>query len=180
MLALHYRSTGGVTDAQAFDQLLSETSILTLRGPSGDVFVDSEEARPLLLISGGTGAAQALSIITELALRGSAQTVTLVACADTEQDFYFKDYLNSLNADWLKTVCIADPNRSSDNAGLRWLVEHAPGYQRHRAIICGSPQFVYAVEDALVEAGTSLTLESDVFAYAPRSRQVEAASSEGN
>ena len=173
MLAVHYRSTPGAVDARAFDQLLKDSATLTIRGPSGDVFVRADQQQPLLLISGGTGAAQALSIITDTMLQGSAHPVTLVACADEQRDFYFQASLDALKADWLETICIADPNRTAANTGLRWLVEHAPVYQNRRAIICGSPQFVYAVEDALAATDVSLQLESDVFAYAPRGRQLD-------
>ncbi len=171
MLSVHYRSTQGATEAEAFDELLKDTTTLTIRGPAGDVVVDAQEKLPLLLISGGTGAAQALSIITDSALQSSKRPITLAACADHERDLYFRDYLDTLGAGWLETVYLVDPNRTADNAGLRWLVEHAGEHQQGRTIICGSPQFVYAVEDALAAAGITLKLESDVYAYAPRDRQ---------
>lgn len=171
VLMLHYRSTPGSADAEAFDSLLASTggnARLTLRGPAGDICISPDEDRPLLLICGGTGAAQALAIIADVALQGPERDVTLLACADRDEDFYFRNTLSDYKARWLNTVYIADANRDSRNRGLRWLVDNAAHYTDRRVIICGSPPFVYAVEDALNEAGQELPLESDVFAYAPR------------
>ncbi len=128
------------------------------------------EAKPLLLVAGGTGAAQALAIVDDLTLRHRETPVTLLACADSEADFYFADALGAESRSWLNVELIADPRRDADNAALTWLTAQAQQHRDHRVVLCGSPDFVYAAQDALTRGGLSAErMESDVFAYAPRS-----------
>jgi CDP-4-dehydro-6-deoxyglucose reductase len=151
------------------DALLAAGDALVLQGPFGAVSVDARETRPLLMIAGGTGAAQALSIIEDLTLRRTERPVTLLCCADGEPDFYFRRSLETIRERWLETVFIADPRRTPDNAAMLWLARHADAFRDHRILLCGSPAFVYAAADVLTDAGIDgEKLESDVFAYAPR------------
>ena len=54
------------------------------------------------------------------------------------------------------------------NAAIAWLRANALPTSG-RLIVGGGPGFVYAVVDALEELGvTGVTIESDVFSYAPR------------
>ena len=168
-LHLHYQSMPGAPGAALLDTLLASQQTLTIRGPGGDVFVDAGDTRPLLLICGGTGASQALAIIKDAQQRGIHRPVTLLACADTDQGFYFRQTLERLGADWLESVYRADAIRTPANLGMRWLVENAQDHADRRIILCGSPPFVYAAADSLAQAGIAASaLESDVFAYAPR------------
>lgn len=168
-LHLHYQSMPGAPGASLLDELLTTEQTLTIRGPAGEVFVDAADARPLLLICGGTGASQCLAIIKDAQLRGTHRPVTLLACADTDQGFYFRSTLESPGADWLEIVYRADATRTSANQGMLWLAENAQDHTDRRIILCGSPPFVYAAADVLENAGIAgPALESDVFAYAPR------------
>ncbi len=168
-IELHYRSTPGSEQAGALDALLAAASSLQLRGPFGDVKVEPQASQPLLLVAGGTGASQALSIVETLSLSGATAPVTLLACADSEADFYFRNRLASTPHPRLQTHLVVDKRRNADNAGLGWLRARAPS-ETERIILCGSPAFVYAAADALTAGGCEeAQLESDVFAYAPRS-----------
>jgi CDP-4-dehydro-6-deoxyglucose reductase len=168
-LHLHYQSMPGAQEASLLDGLLATAQTLTIRGPAGEVYVEAAETRSLLLICGGTGTSQALSIIQDTQLRGSNRRVTLLACADTDQGFYFRPLLESLGADWLETAYRADATRTPENLGMRWLAENVQRHADRRIIVCGSPPFVYAAADVLVAAGiATAALESDVFAYSPR------------
>lgn len=168
-LHLHYQSTPGAPGASLLDDLLEAEQALAIRGPAGEVFTDADETRPLLLLCGGTGASQAMAILRDAACRGITRPVTLLACADGERDFYFRPIIDELAADWLETVYKADATRTSENLAMRWLAEHAGRFSDRRIILCGSPSFVYAATDVITRAGiASSSLESDVFAYAPR------------
>ena len=169
-LHLHYQSTPGAPGARLLDELLETRQPLIIRGPAGNVAVAALETRPLLLICGGTGASQAISILKDAVQRGASRPVTLLACADHEQDFYFQPLVDALAADWLEVVYRADAARTPENLAMRWMAEHGRRYQDRRIILCGSPAFVYTASDVLVAAGIDgKQLESDVFAYAPRS-----------
>lgn len=168
-LELHYRSTPGDPLAPLLDELLQERQTLELRGPFGDVSVTAY-AGPLLLVAGGTGISQALSILEHLQHLGSpladAPAVTLLWCADTIHAFYARERLAELP--WLDAKCIADARKTPDNDGLAWLHEHLTANAYDRVLLCGGPQFVYAVVDHLKTHQLDVAVESDVFGYSPR------------
>lgn len=166
---LHYQSTPGLDAAALLDELLLTGSRFSIRGPLGKVFAAGDDGGRLLLVCGGTGAAQALAIIGDRHLCRSTVPVTLLAFGDSEASFYYRDELDALKAPWLEAIYVADPTRSQENAGMRWLTDHAADYHDQRVLICGAPAFVYAAVDSLVAGGMpEEQLESDVFAYAPR------------
>ena len=168
---LHYRSMAGALGAAAMDDLLSAigdgSGKLTIRGPAGSVRVDAEETRRVLLIAGGTGMAQALSVAATLEATGTHRDHELLACADISADFYCTDLFERLSC--LNCHFIADADRSPANRALAWLRERALGLMPARIIASGSPGFVYAATDVLLELGIARqSIESDVFDYAPR------------
>ncbi|MEZ5559271.1 MAG: hypothetical protein R3E86_12125 [Pseudomonadales bacterium] len=174
-LELHYRSTPGAPEAAQLDTLLehagtSTTTLLKVRGPLGSVRLSPPLTQPLLLIAGGTGAAQAMSIIDTLTRQVPVFPVTLLWCADEPDDFYLEPALRALDAAWLELQLIADAERSDANRGLDWLRRNAARFAGTQVVLAGSPAFVYRVCDLLETQGVPLAaLRSDVFDYAPRS-----------
>jgi len=160
------------------DELLANRTRLEIEGPHGEVVLRPDDRRSLLLISGGTGTAQAISLALTQTDRHPDVDVLHLACADHEDDFYFKDLLPATEN--YQRVLIADANRNADNLGLTWLKQdpilesyldgtHDGKNGRSRIVISGSPPFVYAVTDTLTGRGVPLAcLDSDVYAYAPR------------
>lgn len=166
-LCLHYRSQPGQLEAQRFDELLHDAAFLNIEGPAGDVFLDHDDTSALLLIAGGTGISQAMSLAAAQCLRHPAARVRLLACVDHPQDLYFRDLLPVSAC--FEPVLLADPRRTEDNDGMRWLRENATPAGHERTILAGSPGFVYAVTETLLAAGfAEHQLESDVYAYMPR------------
>ena len=168
-LELHYRSTPGLQEANRLDELLTRESELTVDGPMGAVHLLLDDDRPLVLIAGGTGIAQSLSLGAAQAMRHPRTTVRLLACAERTEDLYFKDLLPLSKT--FDAKLIADTARDGNNQGLRWMRENAETFMdpESRIIISGSPPFVYAVTDVLVDVGCPANqIESDVYAYAPR------------
>ncbi len=166
-LQLHYRSTPGLVEATRMDELL-RSGQLALEGGAGEVTLRPDDDRPLLLVAGGTGISQALCLALAQSTRHPATPVQLLACADADEDFYFRDMLP--NGSKFAAELIADANRDGSNAGLRWLTSNATGLSADtRVVISGSPGFVYAATDTLTSVGVSeARLESDVYAWAPR------------
>lgn len=176
-LSLHYRSTAGMIEAERMDELLKQGS-LTLRGGSGNVYLNPEDDGPLLLVAGGTGISQALCLATAQCARHPGTEVWLLGCADTEADLYFQDLLPT--APNLQVQLIADPTRDSSNRGMQWLSSRGaifvqdtqPGDRKRvsrRVVLSGSPAFVYAATDVLLAAGVpEQALAADVYAWAPR------------
>ncbi len=174
-LHLHYRSSPGVAEATRMDELLAGAAgpgaTLDIRGPGGDVCLPERLPAPALIVAGGTGIAQAMSFVDAFAQRDPGERVTVVWCADADEDFYLRAEIDALDVPWLEVVCIADPSRDPGNRGLVWLRERAPALLRADSpiVLAGGPPFVYAACDALTEAGIDVQqIQSDVFSYAPR------------
>ena len=164
-LELHYRSTPGDDLAALLDGLLQKGRTLDLCGPFGDVIVTRPHS-PLMLVAGGTGISQALSIIEHIDQLLSPPAVTLLWCVDTAEALYARGQLAGLS--WLSANYLVDDRRTSDNEGLVWLSEHLRTHAYARTLLCGGPSFVYAVVDHLRAEQRMTALESDVFAYSPR------------
>lgn len=163
-LELHYRSIPGAPEAIAMDALL-RGSCLNVSAAQGDVRCRSAK-EPLLLIAGGSGAAQAFSCAAHRAWQNAEQTAVLW-CADHNDDVYETQRLSDYVKGQLQ-ICV-DSQRTKQNAGMVWLREHCHQYRGHNVILCGSPAFVYAVTDLLCDRGFAFqSLQSDVYAYAPR------------
>ena len=167
LLSLHYRSTPGNPEAERMDELLNGET-LCIRGGSGDIRLGRNDARPLLLVAGGTGISQALSLSWAQSLRHPEAAVELLACADVERDMYFDGLLPDTPS--FHFVPITDDRRDHDNRALAWLAANASRWHEGtRIVLSGSPAFVYAATDVLVENDIpEKRLESDVYAWAPR------------
>ncbi len=168
-LHLHYQSTSA-PEARLIDEMLAArkqgSGEFKLCGPFGDVILGSVQHEPLLLIAGGTGAAQAAGFIDQMAISPPEHKVTVLLCADTDADLYLRAWLDDLDAPWLEAVFIADARRTPDNRSLIWLETQAETLNDHRIVLSGSPGFVYAAADTLTRSGIAESaLESDVFAY---------------
>lgn len=163
-LELHYRSVPGLPEALEMDKLLAGDALM-LTAAAGEVSCDAAR-QPLLLIAGGSGAAQAFSCAEHRASQIQLET-SMLWCADHADDVYERERL----ATWLNgslQVCI-DHRRDSCNTGLAWVRDNRHALQHHQIILCGSPSFVYAMTDTLLEGGCERQqLQSDVYTYAPR------------
>ncbi len=164
-LELHYRSTPGLTEAYAMDQLLQGKE-LAISAASGDVII-AQQPVPLLIVAGGSGAAQAFSCAEHRQHFTHKSPTHILWCADTADDIYAESELQAFDAVELH-VCV-DDRRTPANEGLQWLRENAEVYLDWSIILAGSPAFVYTVTDLLLECGfAQQQLHSDVYAYAPR------------
>jgi CDP-4-dehydro-6-deoxyglucose reductase, E3 len=168
-LHLHYRSTPGLIEAIRLDELLAANDRLEITEPAGDVVLATPLPGAVLIVAGGTGVAQALSLIDDFRGAGPGAPVTLLWCVDQPEDAYLAKDLEAIEALWFKPVIIADANRTPANRGLAWLRRHGTGFHGRPVVLAGGPGFVYAALDALVDAGLNPgQMLSDVFAYAPR------------
>ncbi|MEM9620969.1 MAG: hypothetical protein AAF993_04920 [Pseudomonadota bacterium] len=164
-LELHYRSTPGAADAEAMDKALLQRA-LTIGPATGDVRCGAPE-QPLLVIAGGSGAALAFACAEYRASLPSVAPCTVLWCADEASDIYADSRLATYQP--LNLVIKIDSQRSAANEGLLWLQTHAEEFRQHHIVLSGSPGFVYAATDTLLERGIAQAqMQSDVYAYAPR------------
>lgn len=163
-LELHYQSTPGLTEASVMDQLLTGDA-LSLSEPQGNVTWGQID-EPLLIIAGGSGAAQAFSCAEHRALHQTCIT-QILWCADVEDETYETDRL-SRYANGKLTVCV-DNQRTPQNQGLSWLRAHCKNFLDHRVVLSGSPAFVYTVTDLLLSENFAASqMHADAYTYAPR------------
>lgn len=180
---LHYRSTPGVTEAQWMDALLECLNDLDIAGPSGSIRLEAPPPGPLVIVSGGTGGAQAWSLIDTLTKTPPDWPVGFLWCADDEPSLYLRDELRAMRLPWLHFEFVVDASRSADNRAMARLRDLAPGFSsllgeiagdsndipKPQVLLAGSPGFVYAATDVLLSAGLQPEqIRSDVYDYAPR------------
>lgn len=165
-LEIHFQPLAGNEDAQRMLELLVTGTTVQLLPPAGNVVLDGTE-KELFFICGGSGIAQAWSMLEHLARQPTRPRVGLVWCVDAPNLLYLSERLNGLH--FLDPVIFVDERRNEDNAGMTWLCGHTAELQQSKVVICGGPAFVWAAVDALQRDGDSaLNLASDVFDYAPR------------
>ena len=165
-LELHYRPLPGVAEAALMNELLDANTEVSIEGPFGDVRVMGPLDEDLLLIAGGTGISQCRAIVEHLRHVDHARDVTLVWSV-TQRDHLYADAELRRFAPWLNYEGVIDSPQAT-SAVLAWLRTHALPTSG-RIIVSGGPGFVHAVVDTLNELGaTDVTIESDVFSYAPR------------
>ena len=147
------------------DEALTE-SALQVSGAAGDVICPPQDV-PLLLIAGGSGAAQAFGCARHRAARLASAPTTVLWCADHQQDLYDTGELAKLPNTTLHTVI--DDRRTTEHEGMIWLNRHAGAFADTHVIIAGGPGFVYAATDILMAQGINESqLAADAYSYAPR------------
>ena len=168
-LELHYRSTPELPEAAALDKALAGT-VLRISAAHGDVRPGAPDQR-VLIVAGGTGAAQAFSCAEYRHATRAGGGTTIVWCADDEDQLYETERLASYGA---TLHAIVDNRRTAANEGLAWLRENggdfaANGDDDAYVLLAGGPPFVYAALDVLLETGIrQAQCHADVFSYAPR------------
>ncbi|MBT7332958.1 MAG: hypothetical protein HN856_01150 [Gammaproteobacteria bacterium] len=164
-IELHYRATPGMAESMAMDNLLTQTHLIVSEA-SGSVVLDTPD-RAVLIIIGGSAAAQAFSVCEDRASRNVDQPTQIFWAADTQDDIYGAETLSQYQHVAVE-LCI-DSRRNKDNKALNWLRMNAKNYMHWQVMLAGSPGFVYAASDILIENGLlQANLHSDIFAYAPR------------
>lgn len=165
-LELHYRPLPGVPEAALMNELLAAASDVSIDGPHGDVCFDGPSAEDLLLIAGGSGIAQGRAIVDQLRSSGQRHRVRLVWSVTAADQLYCDAELRTF-ARWLEYISVVDVP-GAENAAVAWLRNAAPP-RSGRVVVSGGPGFVYAVVDVLKAiASPGVSIESDVFSYAPR------------
>ncbi len=171
-LELHYRSTPGLPEAEAMDNLLSAET-LCITPARGDVRSGAPE-QDVLLVAGGTGAAQAFSCAEYRSDKPGSGRTDIVWCADDAGDLYEIERLGGYSNVTLHTI--VDDRRTPANEGLVWLRDNASRYAARNTpadgayvLLAGGPAFVYAALDVLLAEGIhQAQCHADVFSYAPR------------
>jgi ferredoxin-NADP reductase len=164
-------------DGEVSPYLVGELRVgdnLELRGPIGGYFVwQAGDARPLLLLAGGSGIVPLMAMLRHRASAGVKAPARLLYSSRTVEDIIYKDELDRLAAsgDGLTvahTLTRAQPGGWKGYARridrdmvheVAWLQE-----QRPQAFICGPTSFVESAATLLVESGYNpLSIKTERF-----------------
>ena len=130
--------------------------------------VATSTSRPLWLIAGGTGVAQALAIVSFLATCSQRAAVRLVWSVAHQTDLYCEGELRALEKQsWFRLIPVIDAPGDKTNAAVRFVERHRDEIGADaRIVLSGGPGFVHSVADALTARGIPRErLESDMFTY---------------
>jgi benzoate/toluate 1,2-dioxygenase reductase subunit len=144
----------------AFLRAAAPGTPVTFTGPSGSFYL-RDLARPLLLLAGGTGLAPFLSMLRQLAARGSrGQPVHLVYGVTRDDDLVEVETLEALAAQvpgFTFATVVADPASGHPRKG--YVTDHIePGQLNAGEIdvyLCGPPPMVDAVRGWLAGQGVT-------------------------
>lgn len=141
--------------------------------PFGDVCIDLQDSRPLLLIAAGTGMAQMHSIVEQVRHVDSQIPVQLYWGAREVQDFYWLSkwakWASMPNVELHKIVSHDDSWEGRSGLLYEAVIKDHPDLSGYRVVVSGSPAMVYGTLDALVAHGMHPEqMQADAFSYAPR------------
>lgn len=135
--------------------------ILTLRGPFGSFQLSADDARPAILVAGGTGMAPIMALLEEAFARGLRRRFTYFYGARRREDLYHGETM----AAWARqhdnfcfTPALSDEPAASDWTGERGLVTDALSRRLGdafgaEAYLCGPPAMIDAAIAFLVSRG---------------------------
>ncbi len=176
LLTLHYLAQAGSDDALRMDDLLVEGRSLELELPHGDCGIAEPLARPLLLLAGGSGVAQARGILRSLLPR-TQQSLRLYWGAEGLADLYLAAELNALARahacfSWEGVTEQGDPGTRQglvSDAVISDLARGALRLDEWDVLIAGGPAMVWGTVAALLPHGLrQQQTRADAFSYAPR------------
>lgn len=132
---------------------------LRLGPPLGSLTLDSDSARPILMVAGGTGLAPMFALIEQLAGDPRHRPTSLFFGVPSEREIYAKTELTQLDAehDWLTIItAVSDDERYAGEKGLiSDVVVRSGHWTGHDAYVCGPPAMVEATIKQLVEHGVA-------------------------
>jgi CDP-4-dehydro-6-deoxyglucose reductase len=174
-LTLHYRPTPGSEDASRADALFVAGRDIAVDLPHGECAVERPLPRPLLILAGGTGIAQARSIVREHG-RDPGATLRLVWGARTPEELYLAGEFDAAAGAGFQWIGACEAGATADRRRGRVADVVAEEVAAGRlalgdwdVLVAGGPPMVWGTVAALRPHGLRRErTRSDVFAYAPR------------
>lgn len=148
-IEVHIRDNGRGGAATYAVQSLCAGDDVTLEGPFGNTVWTSGGQRSVLMIAGGMGIVPIKALIDQIAKRGHAQRVDLFWGAREEDDFYLRDYFESLSAEHSFFHChfIAGADMSVN------LFERIPSFEDHDIYLSGPVPMIETLTPQLISRG---------------------------
>ncbi|MGY1845386.1 globin domain-containing protein [Modestobacter sp. SYSU DS0875] len=173
-LELHVKARDGGPLSTALVRLARVGEVVRLGPPVGQLTLDTDSDRDLLLVAGGTGLAPLKAIVDQVARTGPARRVDLFVGARTEDDLYDRADLHRLTQEnpWLTVTEAVSHDKTStvehgDVADV--VLRHGPWTGRD-AYVAGNPAMVEDTVTRLHAAGLAMSrIRTEVFAASRQS-----------
>ncbi|MGY1841501.1 MULTISPECIES: globin domain-containing protein [unclassified Modestobacter] len=168
-LELHAKARDGGPVSTALVRLVRVGDVVRLGPPVGQLTLDTDSDRDLLLVAGGTGLAPLKAIVDQVARSGPARRVDLFIGARTEEDLYDRADLHRLAQEnsWLTvTESVSHDKTSTVEQGDVGdvVLRHGPWTARD-AYVAGNPAMVEDTVTRLHAAGLAMSrIRTEVFA----------------
>ncbi|MBW7477116.1 NO-inducible flavohemoprotein [Paenibacillus oenotherae] len=143
---------------------IEEGGELLLTAPAGDFVLDTDDARPLVLMSGGVGLTPMISMLNTVTASNPQRQVTFIHAARNGQVHALRDHVEELARlhPQLKVYwCYEQPSQADEAAAAHhhtgfidrhWLSEVLPGVDAG-FYYCGPTPFMKAIHGALLDCG---------------------------
>ena len=154
VLELHVQAIDGGPVSCALVRNVRVGDVLRIGSPVGQLTLDPESDRDLLLVAGGTGLAPLKALVQQVAQSDVPRRVDLYHGARFASGLYDVDELRSLEAEhrWLRvTTAVSDDDEEFDGErGTAAEVALRDGPWNSRDVyVCGSPRMVQATVEGL-------------------------------
>lgn len=159
-IELYVRRLAGGVFSDGYLRTLEPRSVIRVHGPHGGFRLSADDARPTVMVAGGTGIAPVKAMLEALRVSGSRRRVTLYWGMRNASDFF----LDALFRDWAAQgpqfgyVPVlsggADPSWNG-RLGLvhEAVLEDHPSLEGFEAYACGAPPMVAAVRETFAARG---------------------------
>jgi NAD(P)H-flavin reductase len=173
-LELHIQ--GGTPTNDRLIEQLRDNGAVSLAAAAGRCIIPTlpEETSPLLLIASGTGFSQVKAITEDIIATDSSRDIFIYWASYKLSQLYMLDKAEN----WAEThqnihlaALISEHSHWDDNHQmlLHSILSEQASLSTTQAIICGSPEMVYSLNDALVAQNfRPQHILSDVFDFSPR------------
>ena len=167
-IELHFRPLPGNEEATLVNEILAGGDVIDLDGPHGEVMVTAACEAPLVLIAGGTGIAQARSIVEFLTIREQGAMVLLLWSVARREELYCDSELVAFtDRPWFRYVPLIDMPGDAANAAVRYVERQGRTLPAAgRVLLCGGAGFVRSVTAALLKRGIARErLQADMYSF---------------
>ncbi|MGY1856978.1 globin domain-containing protein [Modestobacter sp. SYSU DS0290] len=168
-LELHVKARAGGPVSTALVRSARVGEVVRLGPPVGQLTLDTDSDRDLLLVAGGTGLAPLKAIVDQVARSGPARRVDLFVGARTEDDLYDRADLHRMTREnpWLTVTETVSHDKTStlEHGDVGDVVlRHGPWTGRD-AYVAGNPAMVEDTVTRLHTSGLAMSrIRTEVFA----------------
>jgi ferredoxin-NADP reductase len=137
--------------------------LLRIDQAAGEFVLPAEPARPLLMVTGGSGITPVMGMLRELASRGGLPDLVLVHAARTADDVIFREEMRALAAAHPRFRLVEHHSTTSGRLTAAALCALVPDWRERETWACGPAGLLDAVEEHWAASGVPHLLHTERF-----------------